>query len=601
MLRPFFRALLPLWLVAASAAAQSLDDVAGQGAGSLELERWRPSIDGNGILDVESGSVGEDGETDAAAHLGYTFAPMTGTVLLDGKSTAFRVVDHRLGGNVTGALGLLPRFKVGFDLPVVLFQAGPASIPGLTGNNPVALFGSGDLRAVAKYGVLRVADGAPLDLALVGHLTLPTAFPRHQYMGDGLPTLATEVALSRGYGALRWAFNTGPKFRAPSTFGPAVQGQELGYRFGLAWDGEGLPLGLDASINGAALLTPSPLSTGNNPAEVLVGVHHFFGDLLVFGSVGTGIPVVDGIPVGGVGAPLLRIQTGVRYMPRCGDDDGDALCRAEDKCPDAAEDNDGFEDSDGCPDADNDNDGIVDPDDKCPDAAEDNDGFEDSDGCADVDNDKDGIVDTADKCATQAEDNDGFEDSDGCADVDNDKDGIADTADKCATQAEDQDGFEDSDGCPELDNDSDGIVDAADKCPLEPEDKDGNADDDGCPEENVPQVAFSLSSGASFNTGSALLRDAAKDALRTFARQLKATGRPVRVRVEGHTDDTGSTAVNDRISQKRADAVRAFLIDLGIPAANIEAKGFGESKPKVPNDTAENRAQNRRVEFYVDG
>ena len=596
MLRLSPCALLPL-LLAAGAHAQTLDDVAGQGAGSLDLERWRPGIDGNAILDVESADTGADDDVDAAIHLGYANAPMTGAVVENGQRTSFIVVDHRLGANVTGALSVLPRFKLGFDLPLVLLQTGPASIPGLTGKNPVALLGTGDLRVVGKYGLFRVDDGALLDVAVVGHLTLPTALPRHEYIGDGLPTLAAELAVSRDYGALRWAFNAGPKLRAPSTFGPAVQGQELGYRFGVAWDGEAMPVGLDASFNGAALLSPSPLSAGNNPAEVLVGVHRYLGDLQVYGGVGAGIPAIDGVPLGGVGAPQFRVQTGVRYMPRCNDDDGDGFCRASDKCPDQAEDKDGFEDADGCIDNDNDNDGIFDGKDRCPDQAEDKDGFDDADGCIDADNDNDGINDAADKCPDQAEDKDGFDDADGCVDADNDNDEINDAADKCPDQAEDKDGFDDADGCVDADNDNDGILDGADKCSNEAEDKDGNADTDGCPE----ATTLSLGSSASFATASAKLRAPAKAALKELADKIKAAGKPLRVRIEGHTDDTATPAINNRISQARADAVKAYLIELGIPAASIEATGFGEDKPNVPNDTDEHRSQNRRVDLIVDG
>lgn len=93
---------------------------------------------------------------------------------------------------------------------------------------------------------------------------------------------------------------------------------------------------------------------------------------------------------------------------------------------------------------DSDNDGIVDADDKCPNIAEDKDGFEDEDGCNDFDNDKDGIVDESDGCPSNAEDFDGFEDNDGCPDVDNDGDGVLDAADSCPNVK----GVESAYGCP---------------------------------------------------------------------------------------------------------------------------------------------------------
>jgi OOP family OmpA-OmpF porin len=100
-------------------------------------------------------------------------------------------------------------------------------------------------------------------------------------------------------------------------------------------------------------------------------------------------------------------------------------------------------------DKDTDGDGILDKNDKCPNEAEDKDGFEDEDGCPDLDNDKDGIADKDDKCPNEAEDKDGFEDEDGCPDLDNDKDGIPDDKDKCPNEPETVNGFQDDDGCPD--------------------------------------------------------------------------------------------------------------------------------------------------------
>ena len=65
--------------------------------------------------------------------------------------------------------------------------------------------------------------------------------------------------------------------------------------------------------------------------------------------------------------------------------------------------------------------------------------------------------------------------------------------------------------------------------------------------------------------------------------------------VEGHTDSVGNDAYNQGLSQRRADAVRKYLVDKGVAAARLEARGFGESQPVADNATAEGRAQNRRV------
>ncbi len=118
----------------------------------------------------------------------------------------------------------------------------------------------------------------------------------------------------------------------------------------------------------------------------------------------------------GVTAKLCEETAPFEFEPRVSDSDSDGISDAEDACPSAAEDFDGFEDADGCPDVDNDGDGIPDAEDDCPNLAEDFDGFNDLDGCPDVDNDGDGIRDVDDKCPNAAEVFNKIDDEDGCPD-----------------------------------------------------------------------------------------------------------------------------------------------------------------------------------------
>ena len=69
--------------------------------------------------------------------------------------------------------------------------------------------------------------------------------------------------------------------------------------------------------------------------------------------------------------------------------------------------------------------------------------------------------------------------------------------------------------------------------------------------------------------------------------------------IQGHTDDKGGDDFNMKLSQNRADAVKNYLITKGVLLDTITAKGFGESKPLVPNDSDANREKNRRVEFKI--
>lgn len=247
-----------------------------------------------------------------------------------------------------------------------------------------------------------------------------------------------------------------------------------------------------------------------------------------------------------------------------------------------------------------DGDGVGDATDRCVDVAEDLDGFEDADGCPDVDNDADGLADTADTCPAEKEDADGFQDGDGCPDVDDDGDGLLDVTDPCPREAEDRDSFEDTDGCPDPDNDRDGILDGVDACPSAPETVNGYQEKDGCPDE-IPAAVQKFSgtiAGINFETGRATIR---RD---SFAVLDQAVGvlseyAEVHIEVQGHTDDVGDDAKNLGLSQARAQAVVDYLVAHGIAADRLTARGFGENKPLLPNDSPANRGKNRRVEFLL--
>lgn len=256
---------------------------------------------------------------------------------------------------------------------------------------------------------------------------------------------------------------------------------------------------------------------------------------------------------------------------------------------------------------DSDQDGIEDKNDLDPFAPEDFDGYKDHDGKPDFDNDNDGIPDKFDKAPNKPEDIDGFQDKDGIPDPDNDNDGILDKNDKCPNIAEDFDGFQDDDGCPEMDNDKDGIPDAQDKCPNYPETRNGYQDDDGCPDEKpapkpapkpkpVRQKQPIVLEGVQFRNGSAELMPVSRDKLFQIGRALIANP-PMRIEIRGYTDSRGSARSNLVLSQRRAEAVKRFLVNFGIGAHRIVALGLGESKPIASNDTPEGRAKNRRIEF----
>jgi OmpA-OmpF porin, OOP family len=244
-------------------------------------------------------------------------------------------------------------------------------------------------------------------------------------------------------------------------------------------------------------------------------------------------------------------------------------------------------------DKDTDGDGLIDKIDKCPTEPEDKDNFEDEDGCPDPDNDQDGILDKTDKCPMDPEDKDGFEDEDGCPDPDNDKDGLADAEDKCPNDP----GPKENGGCPDKDTDGDTVVDRLDKCPDVP----GPPDNDGCPKQKyiiVRKDKIELKQKVHFATAKAKIYSDSFPMLTEVADVLKS--RPeIRVRIEGHTDSRGGLKYNMKLSQARADSVKAFLVGQGVDPTHMETRGFGPTQPIADNRTSSGREQNRRTEFII--
>jgi outer membrane protein OmpA-like peptidoglycan-associated protein len=213
-----------------------------------------------------------------------------------------------------------------------------------------------------------------------------------------------------------------------------------------------------------------------------------------------------------------------------------------------------------------------------------------------TDRDGDGILDDIDQCPDVPEDRDGYEDEDGCPDFDNDRDGIYDQQDQCPNDPEDRDGFQDVDGCPDNDNDKDGIQDNVDACPNNPETVNGYKDQDGCPDEKPQEIKQALIlKGVNFKLASAELLEESYYVLEKVYNSLEAYPH-VRVEIQGHTDSQGSDQYNMALSYDRAQSVRNYLVMRGIPPDKLEARGYGETKPIASNNTAEGRAQNRRVE-----
>ena len=256
------------------------------------------------------------------------------------------------------------------------------------------------------------------------------------------------------------------------------------------------------------------------------------------------------------------------------DTDGDGNYDKDDACPEVP----GLEAFNGCPDSDGD--GIEDGKDSCPNAA----GSKEMNGCPDTDGD--GVADKDDACPSEA----GLAALAGCPDADGD--GIADKDDSCPNEA----GPAENKGCPWPDKDGDGIIDKDDLCP----DKPGVVANKGCPEvtEAVRKTLNDYAKTILFDTGKASIKFESAEILSNIADILKEYSY-ARFNVDGHTDSVGSEALNQRLSEERAQSVVDWLVENGIEKSRLVSAGYGESKPLMPNNTRAGRDRNRRVEINL--
>jgi outer membrane protein OmpA-like peptidoglycan-associated protein len=111
-------------------------------------------------------------------------------------------------------------------------------------------------------------------------------------------------------------------------------------------------------------------------------------------------------------------------------------------------------------------------------------------------------------------------------------------------------------------------------------------------------LIVTLNGGILFDTGKTALKPGAKSTLSKIAQQLQGD-KSLKIAVEGHTDSVGGTSTNQTLSDKRANAVREYLVSAGIPSDHISAAGKGEEAPIATNKTTAGRQQNRRVELVI--
>jgi len=607
-------------LVAAALALAASPAFAQDNGANIDLNAFRPAMDSRGFITLNASQV--------LGHKELSFGLVTtwrhGLVGFDQGDNSYEVTNL-IVPTFIGAFGIKAgplELELGTSIPFTLMSGdrGPDYVgdPGTPNDDENYKFegqGIGDIGIHAKIRFLNTSKGPKIGLAVIGSVYLPTASEDDKWLGDKTVTPQAMVVLDKETqgGKVKMAINGG--IRVPtetskfsdtgflddggtniSTGGVIESAPSIPWGAGIAYAISKQKFDLVGEVYGAAPLG----GEGYFPVEAIVAAKVYLARNS-FLSLGGGVGILDISDA----APDARAFIGIIFEPNIGDRDGDGIKDDVDQCPDDPEDFDDFEDEDGCPEPDNDRDGILDVDDQCPNEPEDKDGFEDEDGCPDdnaLDRDGDGILDDVDQCPDDPEDKDDFEDEDGCPDVDNDQDGILDVDDLCPNDPEDKDDWEDEDGCPDPDNDKDRILDVDDSCPNEPETYNGVDDEDGCPDRGrvvVTDTKIEILDKIFFEYNKAVIKSESYPILDAIVATMQGNPDISLVEIQGHTDERGSDKYNLDLSDRRAAAVKEYLINGGVEANRLQSQGYGETQPLDPRSNEQAWAKNRRVEFLI--
>ena len=580
-------ALLATFASAGTARAEGVETTRG-----YQLNRFDPSERGSEWFVLDSLDLRGKARPALGVVGDWAYKPLV-TYAPDGTEMK-TVIEHTLTANLGGSLNIADRFRLGLNLPLSYQTGDTATLNGRTYTSPESAVGdlrvSGDIRLIGKYG-------EAFNSAIGAALYFPTG-DRDNYTSDGNTRFQPRVLISGDISAFTYAARFGFHYRPlDDNFGGVPLGHELtgGVSAGLRVADKKLVIGPE--LYGSTQVAHKAFVRRTTPVEGLLGLHYTAGDVRFGGGVGTSF-------THGYGAPDVRTLLSFEWMPAIVEDtDGDGIKDDEDACVTTPGVRTNDPKTNGCPPVapppppDRDGDGVLDTEDACVDIP----GIRTSDpktnGCP-SDRDGDTIWDQVDACP----DIPGVKNADpklnGCP-PDRDNDGIADKDDACPDVAGVKTSDPKTNGCPP-DRDKDGVLDSEDACPDIPGPRDPDPKKSGCPAARIEAGQIKILQQVKFKFNSAEIVES--DAILNAVMQImKDHPELKKVRVEGHTDNVGAAAYNKNLSQRRAASVAKWMVDHGIAKTRITSTGFGLEKPIDTNNTDEGRANNRRVEFHIEG
>ncbi len=351
---------------------------------SLDTRTWRPSTDAEATLVLEPTSTPGPWQANFGAWMSYAQSPV---VLRDGAGQAVqRPLFHSLGCDLVAGLGLGDRAALGIDVPLMLWQDGSSGLsPAVVTGGKVPMSGLGDISLNAKVSILeskRVGLGAGFGLAAIGSVSLPTGDPA-SFQGEGSATVSARLLAEYGLGIAAFRASLGYTARTDyrtwpdASLGGVPFGDSVPWSVGLVVRPNPLVPALDSgdrqlwelAVHGALPAGPvAPFGLGRPGASSLSPALLSIGDRIALGHNRDAF-VLLGAEVGldqAVGVPAVRGILALGWAPRAHDRDNDGVPDDRDECPDLAEDRDGIQDEDGCPEDDADGDGVLDTEDACP-------------------------------------------------------------------------------------------------------------------------------------------------------------------------------------------------------------------------------------------